>query len=151
MHHVVAHLRLEDQMRAFMPDLDFKWAGASVSGQLGEWLAMTIAGDAKISSEYRSAITKSNGPLATPAGKLTRSIAMTAVGAAIGAAVVQSPLGATFGGAVGAVAEPAVHLELDLVDELLLDGPRRGWTPRMFFDDLRMLKYPDLRGTNNQT
>ena len=43
------------------------------------------------------------------------------------------------GGVAAQAAGPAVEFALDLLDEFLLDGLRKGWHPRMFFDDLRKL------------
>jgi hypothetical protein len=44
------------------------------------------------------------------------------------------------GGLMAQAAHPAVDFGLDLLDEFLLDGLKKGWHPRMFFNDLRKLE-----------
>jgi len=110
-----------------------------------EWLSSATAGDGEITREYLDAITNAKGPLDTKVGKLTKSIVMTTIGAAVGATLEGSVTGAAEGGIMGKVVEPAIDLGLDLLDEFMLDGLKKGWNPRMFFDDLRELEHPDLR------
>ena len=43
------------------------------------------------------------------------------------------------GGAAIAAAHPATDFALDLADEFLLDEIKKGWSPRLFLDDLRKL------------
>jgi hypothetical protein len=105
------------------------------------WLAATEGSEAggEIAREYIEAIANAKGILDTARGKFTKSVVMTAVGAGIGAAVAASPVGLVIGAGVAKVLEPATGLGLDLLDSFLLDGLLKGWTPRMFFDDLRKI------------
>lgn len=60
---------------------------------------------------------------------------MTAIGATIGA-VIGGVEGALGGAAIGRTIEAGAEFGLDLVDEFLVSGIAKGWSPRMFFDDL---------------
>lgn len=109
-----------------------------------EWLATTEGSETgdEIAREYIGAIANSKGILDTPRGKFTKSVVMTAVGAGIGMAIEASPAAALLGAGAAKALEPAAELGLDLLDVFLLDGLLKGWTPRMFFDDLRKLNAP---------
>ncbi|MFJ3007219.1 glycine zipper family protein [Pseudomonas fluorescens] len=105
-----------------------------------KWLSeATIEDKGDISLAYMDAIANPSGFFETKAGKFTRSVATTIIGAGVGA--VSTPFGATVGTMFGAVAgkavEPVVALGLDLVDEYLISGFMKGWTPRMFFTEIK--------------
>lgn len=108
------------------------------AAQFRNWLATTTysPSDTPITKEYINAIADAKGFFETKKGKVTKSVAMTAVGAGLGALI-----GGGEGGAAGAITgkllEPAADFALDLLDEFLISGLTKGWTPRMFFDDLR--------------
>lgn len=108
------------------------------AAQFREWLSTTTysATDALITREYINAIADAKGFFETRKGKVTKSVAMTAIGTGIGTLI-----GGAEGGAAGAITgkllEPAADFALDLLDEFLISGLTKGWTPRMFFDDLR--------------
>jgi hypothetical protein len=104
-----------------------------------QWLSTTTCGDKNITEEYLAAITESRGPLDTKTGKSMKAMALASVGAVLGHAVEGAVPGAVLGGIAAQAAGPAVEFALDLLDEFLLDGLRKGWHPRMFFDDLRKL------------
>lgn len=111
--------------------------------QFRDWLSTTTysAADASITREYISAIADAKGFFDTKRGKVTKSVAMTAIGTGIGAMI-----GGREGGAAGAIIakflEPASDFALDLLDEFLISRLTKGWTPRMFFDDLRKVGAP---------
>jgi hypothetical protein len=110
------------------------------SRKFREWLSSTEGGKAgEIAREYIEDIANARGILDGTGGKFTKSVVMTAVGTGIGAAIGASPLAAVSGGLVAKLLEPAAEFGLDLVDNFLLDRLLRGWTPRMFFDDLKKL------------
>jgi hypothetical protein len=109
------------------------------SQQFRRWLSTTTCGDKNITEEYLAAITEAKAPLDTKAGKSMKAMALASVGAALGHAVEGAVPGALLGGVAAQAAGPAVEFALDLLDEFLLDGLRKGWHPRMFFDDLRKL------------
>jgi len=106
-----------------------------------EWLATASfsATDTDIAKEYVDAIADAAGFFETRKGKVTKSIVMTAIGAAIGAAIagVEGALG---GAAAAKAVETGADFTLDLVDEFLIGGLTKGWSPRMFFDDLAKLR-----------
>ena len=64
---------------------------------------------------------------------------MTAIGASIGATIGGAE-GAIGGAAVAKTLETGAGLTLDLVDAFLIEGVTRGWSPRMFFDDLSKVR-----------
>jgi len=105
------------------------------------WLAATEGSEpgGEIARDYVESIANAKGILDTARGKFTKSVLMTAVGAGIGVAIEASPAAAVLGAGAAKALEPAAELGLDLLDSFLLDGLLKGWTPRMFFDDLRKL------------
>lgn len=118
-----------------------KLRGKGSSRRFREWLASTGGGQPgpDIVREYVEAIAKPRGILDTARGKITKSVVMTAIGAGMGAAIDHSPLAAMAGAGAANVVEKAADFGLDLLDSFLLDGLLKGWTPRMFFDDLKKL------------
>jgi len=111
-----------------------------------KWFASATHGDSNIASEYVRALVSATGSLGSPEGKVLKAVAMTGVGAGLGTLVDGPLLGLAAGGVAAAIGDRLVDLGLDLLDEFLLDGLRKGWHPRLFFDDLRELEHPDLRG-----
>lgn len=114
-----------------------------------QWFATATQGDEKIATEYLEALTSAAGPLSTPQGKLLKAIGMAGAGAVVGSMIDGPLLALAAGGAAAAIGDRLVDLGLDILDEFLLDGLRKGWHPRLFFDDLRALEHPDLRVTSN--
>jgi len=104
-----------------------------------EWLAQTGGGEVQgdITREYIADIADANGILDSAGGKFTKSVLMTAAGVGAGALIEASALGAVAGGVAGKVLESVADLGLDLLDNFLLDGLLKGWSPRMYFDDLK--------------
>jgi hypothetical protein len=106
-----------------------------------KWLAETNSTnpDGQIVKEYIDSIADTKGFFETKAGKLTKSVVMTSLGAGIGALI--GGVEGTVGGAVvGKGLEVGADFALDLVDEFLLSGLTKGWSPKMFFDDLEKLR-----------
>jgi hypothetical protein len=106
-----------------------------------KWLAeaKSTNPDGQIVKEYIDSITDTKGFFETKSGKLTKSVVMTTLGAGIGA-MVGGAEGALGGAAVGKSLEVGADFALDLVDEFLLSGLTKGWSPKMFFDDLEKLR-----------
>ncbi|HEY5339192.1 MAG TPA: hypothetical protein VIJ85_13375 [Rhizomicrobium sp.] len=119
------------------------------SKRFRRWLAETDKNGAELSAAYLAAIADAKGLFDTPVAKITKAIALTGIGmglgAAAGAAVDGIVSGSLIGGALSRIADPAVDVGLDLLDSFLLEGIVKGWTPRMFFDDVRALPLRDLR------
>jgi hypothetical protein len=113
------------------------------SKQFRAWLADASYSnrDTHITKDYVDAIADAKGFFETRKGKITKSIAMTAIGTGIGALVAGAE-GTLMGPGVAKVLEPVTDWGLDLVDEFILSGLTKGWTPQMFFDDLRKLNPP---------
>lgn len=62
---------------------------------------------------------------------------MALAGAGVGA--ITGPVGLAVGGTIGALVAPAADIGFDLVDEYVLSGLLKGWSPRMFIEELRKL------------
>lgn len=102
------------------------------------WLGTVVASTrnvAEVTSEYLDAIEEPKGFFQTSFGKLSKVVCMTSIGGAIGHALGGIPEAMT-GAALAKAIEPAVDPGLDLVDEFLLDGLFKGWTPRMFVEEM---------------
>lgn len=110
------------------------------------WFAKATHGDEAITKEYLEAISEAKGPLDTRAGKFLKSVGLVAAGGFVGHMVEHSVPAAALGGLAAAAAHPAVDFTFDLLDEFLLDGLRKGWTPRLFLDDVsKMNRMPDQK------
>lgn len=114
----------------------------SSSIKFRSWLSeCSHADDAnEITKEYVDSILNSKGFFQTKKGRLTKNIAMSVIGAGVGAGLA-GPIGAIGGAGIAKqLIEPAADLGLDLLDEFVLSGLTKGWTPRMFFDDISKLE-----------
>lgn len=111
-----------------------------------QWLETSAATsvDQDIAKDYIDAIANRKGLFDSAPAKFIKSIALASVGVVLGGLV-----GGVEGAAIGAAAAPTVshmavdgltHLGLDLVDSFALDAIAHGWSPRMFFDDLRRFR-----------
>lgn len=112
------------------------------SRKFREWLAGAPhegAAPEDLSKYYLDALMQPVGPFQSKGGKLAKSIAMTAIGAGIGLAAESPTAAALLGGLAGIVAVGA-DFSLDVVDQFLLEGITKGWTPRVFFDGVRALE-----------
>jgi hypothetical protein len=74
-----------------------------------------------------------------------QALALASVEAVTGHAAEGAVSGAVAGGIIAQAAGPTVEFTLDLLDEFLLDGLRKGWHPRMFFGDLRRLECVEMK------
>ncbi|MGU5682060.1 hypothetical protein [Aeromonas allosaccharophila] len=93
----------------------------------------------EITKEYIEAIANSKGFFQTKTGRFTKNVAMSAVGAGVGL-LIAGPAGAAGGAGVAKLLEPAADFGLDMLDEFVLSGLMKGWTPKIFFDDLAKLE-----------
>jgi hypothetical protein len=112
------------------------------SRRFREWLSHAphdSVSSEELSKHYLDALMQPVGVMQTTTGKLVKSIAMTAIGAGIGMAV-ESPFAGAFLGGLASIASVGADFGLDIVDQFLLDGLTKGWTPRVFFDDVRALE-----------
>lgn len=93
---------------------------------------------ASVTREYLDAISDPKGFFETPKGKVVKAVALTSVGSGIGA-LAGGAEGAVTGALVAKALEPLGHFGLDLLDEFVVNGLTKGWSPRLFFDDARKL------------
>lgn len=119
----VIHLRNKKNIKKFR-----KWLNNSVSNVEIE----------EISKLYIEDIKNAKGFFESKYGKLTKSVFMWSVGAGAGSFI--GPEGAFIGGALGGLMSPVVDVGLDMIDEYFLTELTKGWTPQLFFDELRSLK-----------
>ncbi|MFM0162904.1 hypothetical protein PQR39_21130 [Paraburkholderia sediminicola] len=117
-----------------------RFRGKRSSVKFRQWLAGASAGESgkSISKEYMDAIAEPKGFFQSKTGKTVKSIAMTAIGTGVAAAIESRLDGAVIAAGVAAakIIEPIADLGLDLLDQFVLDGLIKGWTPRMFFEDM---------------
>jgi len=93
----------------------------------------------EITKEYVDAIANSKGFFQTRTGRFTKNVAMSTIGAGVGM-LVAGPAGAAGGVGIAKLLEPAADFGLDMLDEFVLSGLTKGWTPKMFFSDISQLK-----------
>ncbi len=103
---------------------------------------------AELTKQYLDAIEEPKGFFQTKLGKFTKVICMTSIGAAIGHALGGIPEAVT-GAAVAKTLEPMVDPALDMVDEFLLDGLLKGWTPRLFIEEMAERQLVQSRSERN--
>ncbi|WP_339731074.1 hypothetical protein [uncultured Pseudomonas sp.] len=103
------------------------------------WLDETVENNelSEISKAYIDAVANKKGFFDSHAGKLTKTTVMALAGAGVGA--ITGPVGLAVGGTIGALVAPAADIGFDLVDEYVLSGLLKGWSPRMFIEELRKL------------
>ena len=110
------------------------------SQKFRSWLASKTEMVADIAREYVNAIVDAKGVLDSPLAKIAKSVVMVAAGAGLGATLDIGLAGTILGGILGPrIVEPIADVGLDLADKFLFEGFQKGWTPRLFFDDLRKL------------
>lgn len=95
----------------------------------------------EITRVYIDEIQNAKGFFETTTGKVSKSLFMWSVGAGLGSFI--GPEGAVIGGALGAAVSPLTNVGLDMLDEYMISEMTKGWTPRMFFDELRSLEKND--------
>lgn len=126
-----------------------KVRGKASSRRFRGWLEKTAGGapEAGLVPAYLDAISDQQGVLNTTSGKILKNVLLAAVGTAGGTAASEAA-GASVGIAAGAAtmlaaqkgAETVAASALGLLDSFLLERVAKGWSPRMFFDDLSKLK-----------
>lgn len=144
---VLSNLQGIPNLRRLYEELDkpydnlIKLRAKDRSRKFRRWLMEQAGSDGveDISREYIDVIANAKGFFQTTAGKITKSIAMTTIGGGIGA-MLAGPVGAAGGATAARVLEPVTDLGLDLIDEFVLSGLTKGWTPKMFFDDIERLR-----------
>jgi len=95
----------------------------------------------EITKLYIDEIQNAKGFFETKKGKVSKSLFMWSVGAGLGSFI--GPEGVVIGGTIGASISPLTNVGLDMLDEYMISQIIKGWTPRMFFDELRSLEKND--------
>lgn len=118
-----------------------KLRNKSSSKKFRTWLAECSSSEdvMDITKEYVDSIASAKGFFQTITGRITKNVAMSAVGADVGM-LVAGPAGALGGAGVAKALEPAADIGLDMLDEFVLSGLTKGWTPKMFFEDVEKLE-----------
>jgi hypothetical protein len=88
--------------------------------------------------EYIDAITERKGFFETHKGKFVKTVSMYGVGVGVGTLVGGIP-GTILGGPAAKMLEPALDLGLDFLDTYILDGLLKGWSPKIFIEELNSL------------
>lgn len=112
-----------------------------------KWIVKaSLYGNPSIKESYLDALQEGLGFFETRAGRTIKSIAICSLGFVAGR-MVGGMADAMLGGATASVLSPyidkATDIAWDQIDEHLLQGLTKGWTPRMFFNDLKAIR--DLR------
>lgn len=89
---------------------------------------------------YLESIQNPKGLFDSFLGKSTKSIAMMILGAYVGAQV-DTSIGPYVGALGSKVAGPITDYILDMADEYLLAELTKGWTPKIFIDDIKQLSF----------
>lgn len=116
------------------------------SSRFRQWLETTAESsvDQDVAKEYIDAIANRKGLLDSAPAKFFKSIALASIGVGVGRlarGIEGAAIGAAAATTVGHMAvDGLTHLGLDLVDSFALDAVAHGWSPRMFFDDLRRFR-----------
>ena len=114
-----------------------------------QWLENTAgeSPDADMVKAYLDAISERKGVLDSTRGKLLKAIALAAVGMGAGSIAAEyagAAVGAASGvaavAAAGKIAEFTTETATGLLDTFVLERVTKGWSPRMFFDDLSKLR-----------
>ncbi|WP_455928780.1 hypothetical protein [Pseudomonas fluorescens] len=118
-----------------------KLRGKGKSKRFRAWLAQVSADERltdQIAAEYLNAVANAKGFFQTFKGKMVKNVAMTSIGMGVGT-LIAGPLGTLVGPAAVKILEPVADVGLDLMDEFLISGLTKGWTPKMFIEDFRKL------------
>ncbi|MBU9175905.1 hypothetical protein [Burkholderia gladioli] len=103
------------------------------------WLAGAVSGESghSVTREYTEAVAEGKGFFQTNTGKVTKAVLTTSIGTGV-ATILDARLETAVIASLAAskVVDPLVDLGLDLLDTYVLDGLTKGWTPKLFFDDL---------------
>lgn len=91
-----------------------------------------------VTKEYINSIENSKGFFETKKGRFTKNITMSLLGAGVGS--ISGPMGTAIGGVAGSLLSPSADFALDMIDEYLISELVKGWTPRMFFNELNKLQ-----------
>ncbi len=91
-----------------------------------------------VTKEYIDSIENSKGFFETKKGRFTKNITMSLLGAGVGS--IAGPMGTAIGGVTGSLISPSADFALDMIDEYFISELSKGWTPRMFFDEINKLK-----------
>lgn len=92
----------------------------------------------EITKEYINSIENSKGFFETKKGRFTKNITMSLLGAGVGS--IAGPMGTAIGGVTGSLLSPSADFALDMIDEYFISELLKGWTPRMFYDELNKLQ-----------
>lgn len=111
------------------------------SKKFRQWLEECTSNDdsLEITKEYVDAIARRKGFFETKTGKFSKTISMSIVGAGVGT-LIAGPVGALAGAGALRATEPLADIGLDLLDEFVLDGILKGWTPKIFFEDIHKIR-----------
>jgi hypothetical protein len=110
-----------------------------------EWLEKTAgeSPDTEMVKAYLDSISERRGLLDTTPRKLLKTVTFAAVGMGVGglaAGYAGAAVGAAAAAAVERLAEFTTETAMGLLDAFVLERVTKGWSPRMFFDDLSKLR-----------
>lgn len=112
------------------------------SKKFRKWLSSlnSISDPVEAQRYYLESIQNPKGIFDSFFGKSTKSVAMMILGAYVGAQV-DANIGPYVGALSSQIAGPITDYMLDMADEYLLSELIKGWTPKIFIDDIKQLNF----------
>ncbi len=104
------------------------------------WLSSVNQNDdlGRVTELYVSAAAEAKGIFETPVGNIAKTVFFCGLGTAVGY-LFAGPLAAMIGAGLGKALEVGVDLGLDMFDSMILSNLSRGWSPKLYIDDLKRL------------
>ena len=114
-----------------------------------EWIEKaSLYDNHSIRENYLAALEEGLGFFQTTSGRVIKTITVSSIGLAIGrqaGGLSAEVLGAGLSALAAPLVEPVTGIVWDQIDEFMFNGLTKGWTPRMFFNDLRDLPSAGLK------
>lgn len=112
------------------------------SKKFRKWLSTlnSISDPVEAQRYYLESIQNPKGIFDSFLGKSTKSVAMMILGAYVGAQV-DTNIGPYVGALSSKIAGPITDYILDMADEYLLSELTKGWTPKIFINDIKQLNF----------
>ena len=104
------------------------------------WLSSVSQNDdlGRVTELYLSAAAEAKGIFETPVGNIAKTVFFCGLGTAVGF-LFAGPLAAMIGAGLGKALEVGVDLGLDMFDSMILSNLSRGWSPKLYIDDMKRL------------
>ena len=121
-------------------DAFLKLRNSNNGARFRAWLSEVSQNDnlGRATELYLSAAAAAKGIFETPIGNVAKTVFFCGLGAAVGF-LFAGPLAAMVGAGLGKALEVGADLGLDFFDSMILSNLSRGWSPKLYVDDIRRL------------